>query len=100
MADSEHTPLLPENRTDLEALIEAAIARLDLMDPDTDLEDAGDDEPWLGAYEQVAFDVGTHWYNSAVEDREEDHDAEEADERISFGCYAGPCSPIASMVLP
>lgn len=44
MADSEHTPLLPENRTDLEALIEAAIARLDAMDGDPDFEDGDDAE--------------------------------------------------------
>ena len=52
MADSQHTPTLPENRTDLEALIEAAIARLDAFDGDPDLEDGHDleqaceDEGW------------------------------------------------------
>ena len=55
MADSLNTPTLPENRLDLEALIEAAIARLDEIEPDPDLEeepdleDGGDDEPCLAS---------------------------------------------------
>ena len=44
MADSQHTPTLPENRTDLEALIEAAIARLDAFDGDPDLEVTAEDD--------------------------------------------------------
>lgn len=66
MADSQDTTILPENRTDLEALIEAAIARLDAMDPDADLEDGFDDEPSLGALECPAdFGRGTIWLNTA-----------------------------------
>lgn len=42
---------LPDNRDALETLIEAAIARLDAMDGDPDLEDAGDAKPGLGSRE-------------------------------------------------
>ncbi len=64
MADSLNTPTLPENRPDLEALIEAALARLDDLDLDPDLEetadlepgeddeDGGDDEPSLGSLDR------------------------------------------------
>ena len=45
MAVFPHTRDLPKNRADLEDLIEAAIARLDDMDGDCDLEDGHDAEP-------------------------------------------------------
>ena len=44
MAIVPNTITLPENRLDLEALIEAAIARLDDVDGDTDLEAVSEDE--------------------------------------------------------
>ena len=45
MAENSHTLSLPKNRPDLEALIEAAIARLDDFDGDAELEDEHDAEP-------------------------------------------------------
>ena len=54
MADNLDTILLPENRIDLEALIEAAIARLDDMDGDPDL------EPTLGSNAGLSHG-GTYW---------------------------------------
>ena len=54
MATFPDTTILPETRADLEALIEAAIARLDDIDPDPD------DEPSLGAPEAAL--VGTSTY--------------------------------------
>ena len=54
MADSEDIPNLPENREALEQLIEAAIARLDEMEDDRDL------EPTLGS--TLSLDLaGTAW---------------------------------------
>ena len=54
MADSQDTPSLPENRADLELLIETAIARLDEIDGEADL------EPSLGSHFSHAH-VGTVW---------------------------------------
>ena len=45
MTDTPDSTTVPESRTDLEALIEAAIARLDEIDPDPDLENGTDGEP-------------------------------------------------------
>lgn len=104
MADSLNSISLPESRTDLEVLIEAAIARLDAMDPDPDLEDDGTDEPWLGAFEQRALNTGTHWNCLVVEDREVDDDFElesdnedggdDENEHDGRSNYLGPCSPV------
>ena len=44
MATFPDTTLLPENRPDLEALVEAAIARLDELDGDVDLGPCCEDE--------------------------------------------------------
>ena len=45
MADSQDTFSLPETRIRLEAWIEHAIAAIDALDGDADIEDGGDDEP-------------------------------------------------------
>ena len=82
MADSLYTQTLPENRPDLEALIEAAITRLDDLDPDPDLEDGGDDEPdgdgepQLGAPEAH---TGS-WAGLALEAYSDDRESDGADD--------------------
>ena len=111
MADSLNTLFLPDTRPALEALIEAAIAHLDALDGDPELEDTGDGEPELGAPEArwgcwnglwpIAFtadqeaddcdDEDTFDLEQACED--EGADAEGAGHATSN--YAGPCSPIS-----
>ncbi len=54
MADFSDSIPLPENRVDLENMIEAAISRLDEMDGDPDL------EPMLGANDS-GWHCGSHW---------------------------------------
>lgn len=65
---------LPENRPALEQLIEAALARLDALDGDPDLEqgdpdleDGGDGEPWLGSIDPVNQGA---WSLGSDDDRE------------------------------
>ena len=106
MAAFPDTTTLPENRTALEQLIEAAIVRLDDLDPDPD------DEPSLGAPETDARGTDayfghfagprrstalsqTRWAAGGSDDREADTaDDEGADLSNSFANYTGPCSPI------
>ena len=72
MADSLNTLSLPENRPDLEALIEAAIARLDEIEPDPDLEPDDDGEPQLGAPEARAGSWNGLYPVAFTDDREAD----------------------------
>ena len=95
MADSLDTIPLPENRTDLEALIEAALARLDDMDGDPDL------EPTLGSNAGLSHG-GTYWPPEWVaartahlpdecEDVSEDEGAACDDEPDDHEASAVPC---------
>lgn len=43
-----HHSIIQFRRAEIEARIEQLIELLDLLDGDSDLEDGGDDEPWLG----------------------------------------------------
>ena len=69
---------LPEDRVALEALIEAAIARLDELDGDPDL------EPTLGAPElhRLPFLSQEHWAEGASFDEREDDDPAEEDDPL------------------
>ncbi len=110
MADSLNTLSLPENRPALEALIEAAIARLDDIEPDPDLEPDEDGEPQLGAPEArtgtwnglypEAF-TDTHEADDCdledgadIEAVCEDEGADEERNGYSTANYTGSCSPI------
>ena len=81
MAIVPNTISLPENRLDLEALIEAAIARLDDVDGDTDLEPDFDGEPSLGAPEAQ----GGSWSGLSLEAYCDDREADDADDEPSLG---------------
>lgn len=89
---------LPVTRPDLEALIEAAIARLDEIDGDPDIEDGADDEPDLGRPEGMRQSAGyagrdgewslgswsicvdqEFWGMGSVGDVEDEHDGAEPD---------------------
>ena len=63
---------LPEGRLDLEALIEAAISRLDEMESDPDLEEGGDDEPILGAPEARTGSWSGLYPEASADERELD----------------------------
>jgi hypothetical protein len=53
-------------RASIENEIERLIALLDDMEPDPDLEDNGDDEPWLGAQTRVPASWESPWGRSGV----------------------------------
>ena len=74
MAIVPNTITLPENRLDLEALIEAAIARLDDVDGDTDQEPDSDGEPSLGSLDRVSQ---VRWSAGDSSDAEDEHDGRE-----------------------
>jgi hypothetical protein len=71
MATSPNSISLPENRADLEALIEDFIARRDELESCPDLEDGGDHEPWISAQGPGADGQGC-WGHGARDDREWD----------------------------
>ena len=81
MAAFPNTISLPENRLDLEALIEAAIARLDDVEPDPDLEPDGDGEPILGAPEARSGS----WNGLAPDAYTDDREADDGDGEPSLG---------------
>lgn len=60
---------LQQTRARLETKIEELIALLDLLDGDADLEDTGDDEPWIGSF-------GVVGRNGVEHDLEQDEDSE------------------------
>lgn len=78
MADSLNTLVLPENRVDLENLIETAIERLDAMDGDEDDEDDGTAEPWLGCPERHSGS----WRGAGSCD--DDRECDDCDDEDSF----------------
>ncbi|MFZ5674421.1 MAG: hypothetical protein ACOZAM_15805 [Pseudomonadota bacterium] len=64
-------------RQQIEDEIERLIGMLDAMDPDSDLEDSGDREPWLGAAEGDRY--SNHgWDLSPSDEREEECEDEGA----------------------
>ncbi len=71
MATFPNSISLPKNRADLEALIEAALTRLDELDGCPDFEDGGDHEPWISAQETGPGGQG-YWNCESPGDREWD----------------------------
>lgn len=61
----------PLTRKEMEAEIERLIDILDAMDGDTDLEDGGDSEPWLGAANAHAGGWRGSYGEGFADDREE-----------------------------
>lgn len=60
---------LKQTRAHLETKIEELIALLDVLDGDPDLEDTGDDEPWIGG-------AAIYGRNGIEHDLEQDDDSE------------------------
>lgn len=89
MADFAHSIPLPENRLALEALIQAAIDRLDDLDPDPDLEEEPDGEPILGAPEARAGSWNGLRPEAFTDDRELDDadDEDGGDDEPSLGSF-------------
>lgn len=111
------TTLSEMPRPVIEAEIERLIAMLDDMDPDAEAEDAGDDEPWLGAPEAQTGSwrglerTGNDDREHDTADDEDGCDAEPGCEDEGGQCedegagdlfasanLSGPCSPIASLL--
>ncbi|MEH3109460.1 MAG: hypothetical protein PGN22_05070 [Agrobacterium cavarae] len=82
----ESTAILKLRRQFLETWIEQAIALLDELDGECDLEDNGDAEPWIPSPPRCDC-------TGMVYDLEEDTDAEPLadDEDYSAGMLAGGC---------
>ena len=77
--DAEHI------RPVLESEIERLINALDLLDGDTDFEDTFDRE-------EVSEDEGAQCEDEGVIDGDQEPESENP------SCYAGPCSPISTLI--
>ncbi|WP_105437528.1 hypothetical protein [Neorhizobium sp. T25_13] len=70
-------------RRRLEAKIEEMIGLLDILDGDPDVENSGDEEPWLGGSPQCGE------YDLEVDGDEQDYNGDEGD--YSVGRLTGGC---------
>jgi hypothetical protein len=78
-------------RHQIEDEIERLIGLLDAMEPDPDLEDAGDAEPWLGAAEADRF--SNRGWNLAPSDEREDEGALDNEDLSNCADDMGPSYP-------